>query len=232
MKKILLFSLLAVFAATSVNAQKKNAIKVRPLLIVLGYYDLMYERGLNANTSLSLEFAFMNWNLTELVKQNYTGNSTINSSKISGYTITPQFRYYFKGESPKGFYVNPFVQYGNYSVAQSSADLFVNITNSSATINTRGIGTGLGYQWQFGAFTLDWNFIGFGVQSVGMNFTFDAVSLDNIDYAEGIRDNLNNSGFFSGYELKLTQSGGIEVNAPAAAFLPMFKSNLSIGVCF
>jgi len=32
--------------------------------------------------------------------------------------------------------------------------------------------------------------------------------------------------------LKLTQSGGIEVNAPAAAFLPMFKSNLSIGVCF
>ena len=114
MKKILLFSLLAVFTATSVNAQKKNAIKVRPLLIVLGYYDLMYERGLNANTSLSLEFAFMNWNLTELVKQNYTGNSTINSSKISGYTVTPQFRYYFKGESLKGFYVNPFVQYGNW----------------------------------------------------------------------------------------------------------------------
>jgi hypothetical protein len=232
MKKILLFSLMAVFSASALNAQKKNVIKIRPFTLAVGMYDFMYERSITDHTSVGLEFSTMKWNLTEVVRQNYTGKGTINSASLSGYMVTPQFRYYFKGESPKGFYLNPFLEYGKYTLAQNNTDQYNFTSGSSATVTIMGLGAGIGYQWILGPVSIDWNFLGLAVESWGLGFKYDVATMDNIDNANTLRDNLNNAAFFTGYDVKLTSGGGLEVSAPSVGILPMLKTNFSVGIAF
>jgi len=63
MKKILLLALLTVVAASTLNAQKKNAIKIRPLALGLGSIDGMYERAIGGKMSVSLQLSYMKWNV-------------------------------------------------------------------------------------------------------------------------------------------------------------------------
>jgi len=231
MKKILLFSLMSVFTATAVNAQHKNIIKIRPLTAVIGNYDVMFERGLGAKTSVALEFAYFSKNVTDIVVEQLKPSGTINEAMIGGYMITPQFRLYFKGNSPKGFYVNAFLQSGKYSVSQTNTDQYAVQSSSSGILNILGGGAGIGYQWQIGMFDIDWNFFGASMQSWTMEFKYELANADNIKNAEDLRDNLNNLSAFDGYAI--TPSGaGLELKSPFAAYVPNFKTNLSIGVCF
>ncbi|MFZ9956859.1 MAG: DUF3575 domain-containing protein [Flavobacteriales bacterium] len=222
---------MALFSATAVNAQKKNVIKIRPTVLPLQMYDVMYERGITAKTSAAIEFSIFNYDVTKIATEQLKPNGTINDADLGGYMITPQFRYYFKGESPKGFYVNPFLQYGQYSISQTNTDTFNIRSSSSASINIKGLGLGLGYQWLLGMFTIDWNFFGVAVQTLGAEFHYELNNPDNMSNAVDIQTNLNNTAFFEGFEVT-TKGAGIEVKAPSVGILPMLKTNLSIGVCF
>jgi len=229
MKKILLFGLLSMLSVSSLNAQKKNVIKIRPLTLVIGNYDLTYERAIGSKSSVALNFSFLNWDVKDEIKPYIKG--TVNSASISGYMVTPQYRYYFKGEAPKGFYINPFFQYGKYTVAQNNTDQYNFSSGSSASLSILGLGAGLGYQWVMGAFTIDWNFFGIGVQSWDLSFKYDVLTADNNTNANDIVTNLDNSGLFPGFKVAYPSTGGIEINGPKA-ILPMFKSNLSLGFAF
>ena len=229
MKKTLLFSLMWVFTATAVNAQHKNIIKIRPLTAAIGNYDLMFERGLGSRTSVIFEFSIFKYDTEGTSSESWVG---ISAADFSGYMVTPQFRYYFKGESPKGFYMNPFLQYGKYAVASSSTDQFGLVSGTSAALNVRGLGLGIGYQWQLGLFTIDWNFLGLAAQSWGLDYKYELASVDNLADAQALRDMLNEGGVFKGFEVKSDGGLGLEVKSPSAAILPMLKTNFSIGVCF
>lgn len=57
MKKILLFGLLSVFSISSMNAQKKNVVKIRPLTLAIGMIDGTYERAIGAKSAVALNFS-------------------------------------------------------------------------------------------------------------------------------------------------------------------------------
>jgi type II secretory pathway pseudopilin PulG len=232
MKKILLLALLTVVAASTLNAQKKNAIKIRPLALGLGSIDGMYERAIGGKMSVSLQLSYMKWNVLPIAEQYYSGTGTLNSASLTGYMVTPQFRFYPAGNAIKGFYINPFLQRGKYTLAQSNTDQYNFQSSSNASLTVTGIGVGIGYQWTWGPVCLDWNFLGLGVQSWGLGFEYQYATADNISNANDIVTNLNNSAFFKDYTVKFPSSGGIEVSAPVIGILPTFKSNLSLGIAF
>ncbi len=231
MKKTLLFSLMWVFTVTAVNAQHKNIIKIRPLTAAIGNYDLMFERSLGSRTSVSFEFAYFSKNITDLIIQQLKPYGIINEAMIAGYMITPQFRFYIKGNSPKGLYINAFLQSGKYSVSQKNTDQYSVTSSGSGSLNILGGGAGIGYQWQIGMFYIDWNFFGASMQSWNMEFNYDIVTGDNIKNAEYLRDKLNNLLAFDDFKITPT-AAGLELNSPNATYLPNFKTNLSIGFCF
>lgn len=232
MKKILLFTLLTVVSVSTMNAQKKNAIKIRPLTLAIGNIDGMYERAIGGKMSVALQFSYLNWNVMSIAEQYYNGTGKLNSATLSGYMVTPQFRFYPSGNAIKGFYINPFLQRGKYTVAQSNTDQYNFQSSSSAAVTITGIGVGIGYQWNWGPVCLDWNFLGLGVQSWGLGFEYQYATADNISNANDIVTNLNNSAFFKDYSVKFPSTGGIEVSAPVVGILPTFKSNLSLGIAF
>ena len=118
---------------------KKNVFKTNLLSPLLGSYNFFYERVLSPKTSIQLGGGFT--------------NIDISGTKLSGFRITPEFRFYPTGTSPKGFYLAPFANYQNLSLTVTDA-----LTNfeGKATLTTIGGGLDIGYQWIFGdVVTLD-----------------------------------------------------------------------------
>lgn len=160
-----------------------------------------------------------------------TFTGTLNKATIGGYMVTPQYKTYFKAEAPKGVYFTPFLQYGKYTVAQNNTDQFNITSGSSASVNIYGAGVGFGCQWLLGAFAIDWNFVGLGVQAWDLSFKYDLDNADNNKNATDIVANLEDLGFFPGFKISKPASGGIEIHGPIS-LVPTFRSNLSIGFAF
>ena len=128
MKKIALFIFAAFIVSTGLMGQKKNAVKTDLFSPFLRTGVLKYERALNANMSLQLG-AF------------YTGYSPGDTdAKLSGYGITPEFRFYLSEKpAPHGTYLAPNVRY-MYLKAEDPGTL------EYADLTSIGIAFNLGYQ--------------------------------------------------------------------------------------
>ena len=73
----------------------------------------------------------------------YTGAS-IDDTKLRGFAITPEFRYYLSesGQKLDGFYIAPFLRYQNLELTDDSEP-------GKATLQTFGGGVTIGRQWIF-----------------------------------------------------------------------------------
>lgn len=183
MKKIAkIFTLLLVvvaFAAPSKSfaqesAGKKNIIKANLLSPFVGSYNFFYERALASKTSLQLGAGFV--------------SLTSNGTGFTGFSVTPEFRFYPSGKSPRGFFVAPFARYNNLSLTVKDG-----IGNEGkATLTTVGGGLNVGYQWIFGdIISLDlfagpvFNSGNVTVETNG--FTEDSFSVGSFSGGTGIR---------------------------------------------
>jgi hypothetical protein len=124
-----------------------NVIKFNPLALVFSRYSLAYERVLNENMSLVMEGAYVNQNI----------NLGITEFGITGFRVSPQFRYYITSSrkgAPRGFYAAPYVEYSNYkmSITQQFDPLGTGDEGVEASISFSLFGGGacLGYQWLVG----------------------------------------------------------------------------------
>ena len=141
MKKIAkIFTLLLVvvaFAAPSKSfAQesegKKNVFKVNLLSPIVGSYNFFYERALGSKTSIQLGGGFV--------------NLTSSGTGLTGFSVTPEFRFYPSGNSPKGFYLAPFGRYNSLSLTVTGNAG----TEGKATLTSIGAGLSIGNHWIFG----------------------------------------------------------------------------------
>jgi hypothetical protein len=104
--KAIRFLVLFIFFAGGLHAQdeRRNIIKINPLSIFATNISAFYERGLTHRSSVQVGINYMNANIVKV--------------PISGYGITPEYRYHFrKSETrqPRGFYAAPWVRYEHYS---------------------------------------------------------------------------------------------------------------------
>jgi hypothetical protein len=141
MKKILLFTLM-IFLAFGVQAQKKvkrkyayrldlayrNAIKLNVPSLVLGNISMSYERVLSEKVSVQLQAG-------------YWVGGTIQDTKWTGYSLTPEVRYYFTDHlRPEGAYLAAF---GRYQEIESD------IKNAESQVSLQRIGGGVAIGYQF-----------------------------------------------------------------------------------
>ena len=137
MKKILLAA--AAVAATSASAvAQDNVIKVNILSPLVKTGSFFYEHKLNDNSSLQLGLLFTSWK--------------DGGSKVSGFGITPEYRFYLSERSPApdGFYVAPYLRYQSLKLSDTYPSFNgTAMTTDEATLNTFGGGIVVGRQWIF-----------------------------------------------------------------------------------
>ena|ERR1041385_1829410 len=124
---------LVVFVALagSAIAQPTNAIKINLLSPVARTFNIAYEKAINESGSFQLGFF-------------YSG-AKISDTKISGFGITPEYRFYLsQTPAPNGFYVAPFLRYNSFTAQDNS-----NNTVNKATVTQFGGGVVVGRQWVF-----------------------------------------------------------------------------------
>ena len=132
MKKLAVFAFATFILTTGLMGQKVNNFKTDLFSAFLRTGVLKYERALNENMSLQLGVF-------------YTGYSPRDTdASLSGYGITPEFRYYLseKNPAPHGTYLAPNFRYMKL-VAQDPS------INEEATLTTYGFAINLGHQVVF-----------------------------------------------------------------------------------
>lgn len=191
-----LFTLLliaVVFAAPKSSfAQdgKKNVIKTNILSPIVGSYNFFYERAIGEKTSIQLGFGFTSLEIL--------------GTKLSGFRITPEFRYYPSSnkQAPKGFYIAPFGNYQSLSLTTSASVAGVASAEGKATLTTIGGGLDIGYQWLFGdVVSLDL-FLGPSVNS-------GSVKVEASSSASGFTESNFSTGSANGFGLRFGLSLGI-----------------------
>lgn len=127
----------------------------------------------------------------------------ISSTKLSGYALTPEFRFYpgpkKLHQAPYGFYLAPYMRINNYSINSKTTmhdtDEVTNIVknyDADISLGFRGIGGGLmiGSQWVIGKhFTIDWWILGLQYMSTKFtgsvsNSSLSGITQSNLDEVE------------------------------------------------
>jgi hypothetical protein len=147
MKKISLITLMLLIAVAA-NAQStkikrnykykldlayKNAIKINPASLFLGNISMSYERVLSEKVSVQLQAG-------------YWVGGTIENTKWSGYSFTPEVRYYFTDHlRPEGAYLAGF---GRFQKIETDIK---NENSSQISLQRIGGGVAVGYQFVLGS---------------------------------------------------------------------------------
>jgi len=131
MKRYFLILIACLLLSGGLSAQKMNNIKTDLFSPFIRTYVLKYERALNEDMSMQLGFF-------------YTGYRPGDSeSVLSGYGITPEFRYYLSASpAPQGFYLAPNARYMKLTASDDLTDDEGSLTNISIALN-------IGGQWIF-----------------------------------------------------------------------------------
>ncbi|MBK6840563.1 MAG: DUF3575 domain-containing protein [Bacteroidetes bacterium] len=177
-------TLIVIFISCSALAQdnpdassaygNQNILKLN--LTSLGFVNiyLQDEYTLNGSSSVALGLSYMpSRSLPSAVIEN-DPNGNAGKISFSGFSITPEYRWYVKKHAPKGFYLAPYFRYTSYTTTSYSFSYDRANTNGAiqdvATLegSLSGIGLGLmiGDQFKLGDHvTLDWWIIGAGFGS-------------------------------------------------------------------
>jgi len=101
------------------NENRKNVVKLNLvpfglMAVGLSNFSMQYERALGNKISVCLGFSYMP---SSGLPSQYASSDLLKALKISGYSITPEFRFYLgKKGAPRGFYLAPYFKYASYSI--------------------------------------------------------------------------------------------------------------------
>lgn len=190
MKKLALLLISSCFI-TSVMAQQ-NIFKINALSLLVTNLSFQYERSLNGNSSLALGISYLPERSLPGFATSKDDSKNAEDFKFSGFAFTPEYRYYFKGDGPKGLYLAGYFRYSKYTTDAFSFD-YDKSNGAPGKVDLTGdystavVGIMLGSQWLLGdKWTLDWWIIGagFGSQEGVYEATGDFSGQDQIDIKE------------------------------------------------
>jgi hypothetical protein len=194
MKKLVLS--IFMISALAVNAQE-NIIKLNLLGLALGNIGVQYERTLGEHSSLAMGISYLpSRSLPDFVIDE-DSTTSLKSMSFSGWTFTPEYRYYFSGKAPKGFYVAPYFRYSTFIVDKVDISYTSTTTNQEVKVPADGsykattVGLMLGSQWLLGEhMTLDWWIlgVGFGSQEAEITALGDFSQIDIQDIKNELAD--------------------------------------------
>jgi hypothetical protein len=200
---------------------------------------------------------------TSAIEDEFGGDVNL-QNRFSGYMFGAQFRFYVgESKVPAGFYVAPYLKFHSYSIKtsvlykdnitesqyqdlseeeQTHAEymgpddyLYANTGIFDGSLSRLGGGLALGYQWHINdALTIDWTFIGIGVEKLTAKLEVSASS-ENYDpdyqqWADDINDGADEF-FFIGDRLDVeVESDKVKVELPIT--IPMPYSAITIGYTF
>lgn len=242
MKRYLFLSTLVVFTFSFANAQtdNKNVVKFFPTSLMFGKATIGYERVLNSNSSLTLNFGFPSGiNPLDYVPELPSNDITLNSGKLSGLFIMPGYRFNFsKKGAPVGFFIEPYLKYESFNL-----DFNAEITDNNNELypaNFLGDYSGYGGGIQMGVqclianrITLEWSFLGLEAKMANANITITDLG-GNVNIDE-LFNNISTD--FSDIPIigksLVFEKGAHSVGAKASNFiLPGARFAFSIGIAF
>ena len=240
----LIFMLL--FIISHLSFTQTHAIKTNLLGWAYKSINIGYEFKIGPRVSVGLNSEYrVPGSLNIYLLADRIGTDEISYSgdiKLDGIGVTPHFRYYTRN-ALKGFYLQPFFRYLNYSFELPYAyedDGEVKNGATYATLKGYGGGLSLGVQATIGEhFILDFNF-GMGVVSGDVHATASYPTLEESDY-EYARDaiyDLKEEGSsipFIGNLLEKVEAGSDATSAwidISRGIFPSIKGGISIGYTF
>jgi hypothetical protein len=243
MKRIITITAI-ILSFTAVQAQDAvNTVKWNLEALLYRNLSFQYERTMTDNIGLNVQFGYL---LPKAVPKTFTDTSISGSSGQNfmvtgakfkgGPQITPEFRYYFKGEGNQGFYLGAYVRWAKYSMDMDANYRKDDVSpykpyHWTGSLNLLHIGGIMGTQFHIGDhFTIDWWIAGlqFGSSKVKMNATGDFSGLSQQEFQDDISANLN-SPFIHNIEATLKPT---EANL---SFKPIgigFRTGLCLGFRF
>lgn len=163
MKKVFLF--VAVAFVSFIAKAQDNVVKVNPLGLVIGVFNVSYEKAINESGAIEVGANYFNWKNLDL----------------SGMGGEVAYRIYFSknNDAPEGIYGAPFINVNSMKYKYTTLDSnFIPVEKDDSAV---GFGGGVkgGYQWIFDSgLALDL-FFGYGYTSV----KFDEAAYD---YSGGV----------------------------------------------
>src|SRR3954465_13279130 len=103
MKKI--YTLIICLCVLNNIKAQQNIVKLNVAGLLLTNVSLQYERSLNEKSSVALGLSFLPERSLPgtISKKDDSGHAQ--DFKLGGFALTPEYRYYFKGNGPKGLYL-------------------------------------------------------------------------------------------------------------------------------
>jgi hypothetical protein len=159
---LFIFSLSAIFSHAQLDLGKGNLVKYNLSGLAVKHHVLQYERVLSPKHSFALSLGFspstslpFKDRLIELYGDDAQARTAIESTSFNKFTITPEYRFYFSGKAPQGFYLAPFLRYTRMKMSQEYTFVDSDNTTHKPLIsgNFSGFGGGLliGSQWTLGS---------------------------------------------------------------------------------
>lgn len=137
-------------------------LKINTLSLIVGTGSIFYEREITENLSGQLGVAYLNYDISD--------------TKFRGLILTPEVRFYPKGNAIDVFYIAPYARYQNFELSVDGG--------GKATYSNIGGGLCFGMQWITNSgFTMDLFFGGhYGSGEIkvdsGVEDDFDVTKFD------------------------------------------------------
>jgi|GEM_PF-720207 len=172
-------------AAANANGESNMAVKLNISQLALKNISFQAEYGFHNKMSVALGVSYLlnrSLGLLYSTDTQYEDNFTV--PQLSGFAITPEFRFYPGGNddkpAPNGFYVGAYVRYAKYKITQtvSYQDTQTSPKYSAEAKQTYGGVNGgimIGRQWIIGDhFSIDWWIVGAGYGKAKYTYSWTA----------------------------------------------------------
>lgn len=224
---------------------KKNHVKLNLFALPLRNFSLQYERGLNKDMAVALGASFLPKGSIPFqgtirnaidAEEGDAGLDLVNNAKVSSWSLTPEFRYYFGRKPLNGFYLAPFIRVGAYNIdwqykyeKSDGSEKPVDLKGRSGMFSA---GLLIGAQWHLGQrILLDWWILGpqYGSNNIKLEASGDFSDLTKSEQAdlEGIIEKISYNG--NRFEATVTDNS---VKADNKISLPGLRTGFCIGFKF
>lgn len=215
-----------------------NIVKINVMAMAFNNISMFYERAVYPNITASLGVGFKTSGKSQKMFEANDYNLTANMSSITGYSITPEFRYYLKTCEeglPAGFYAGLYFRYNIYktnaSFVHQEPDNMLSHFSSDSRLRELGVGIQLGYQLVIKKrFTVDFLFFGPRYSFLKLTNEFDGEitasgKTDVEDYVNSIIERFGGKGDF---EMEKSSAQNFSGNMG----FPSFRFGISFGYGF
>lgn len=167
-KTLLIIFMFSTFAASA----QENIIKLNFSSLLLGNIGLQYEANLNLHSSLCIGISYLPSSHLPKFIRDEDSTKNLESLTFSGWSFTPEYRYYVSGKAPTGFYLAPYFRYSTYTIDEIILTYSSTATGLEIAVPAYGtfkgttVGLMVGAQWSLSEhLSLDWWILGAGFGS-------------------------------------------------------------------